>query len=255
METNGGSYLPRTRRPLRVFTAALRRFQRRDRAGLRRVVRSATAAIPTRAETVRQALRARGGPVVTEARPLGTNVLVLAPSLSTVSTERCVDQAEALGPAATPILDLTFTDSPDRRIDVWQRRLPTPPPAIEVVAVGQTPGASGASDSSVRYGDDGRFGARTVDDPRDLTGIGIAVSETFDRWAEWDRAVVHVGELTTLLQYADTSTVFRFLHVLTNRLTEANAVAFYRLAPGAHDEQTVGTLFQLFDDAIRIEEA
>ncbi|MFC5366013.1 DUF7504 family protein [Salinirubrum litoreum] len=189
-----------------------------------------------------------------DARQLGTNVLVLAPSLSSVSTERCVEQVEALGPAETPILDLTFTDSPDRRIETWQRRLSTPPPAIEVVAVGRTRGSTDPNDGSVRYGADGRFGARTIDDPRDMTGIGIAVTETFDRWSAWDRAVVRVGELTTLLQYAETSTVFRFLHVLTNRLTEANAVAFFRLAPDAHDEQTVGTLFQLFDDAIRIEE-
>jgi hypothetical protein len=192
--------------------------------------------------------------VVTDARPLGTNVLVLAPSLSAVSTERCVEQAEALGAPETPILDLSFTETPDRRIETWQERLSTPPPAIEVVAVGQTRGSTDPTDAPVRYGADGRFGARTVDDPRDFTGIGIAVTETFDRWTEWDRAVVRVGELTTLLQYAETSTVFRFLHVLTNRLTEANAVAFYRLAPDAHDEQTVGTLFQLFDDAVRVEE-
>lgn len=191
---------------------------------------------------------------MTEVRPLGTNVLVLAPSMASVSTTRCVEQAEALGPAETPILDLTFTDSPDRRIDTWRQRLSAPPPAVEVVAVGQTRGATEPSEGSVRYGADGRFGARTIDDPRDLTGIGIAVTETFDRWSEWDRAVVRVGELTTLLQYAETSTVFRFLHVLTSRLTEANTVAFFRLTPDAHDEQTIGTLFQLFDDAIRIEE-
>jgi hypothetical protein len=198
--------------------------------------------------------RGSGATTVTDARQLGTNVLVLAPSLSSVSTERCVEQAEALGPAATPILDLTFTDSPDRRIDTWRQRLSTAPPAVEVVAVGQTRGTTEPSDGSVRFGADGRLGARTIDDPRDLTGIGIAVTETFDRWSEWNRAVVRVGELTTLLQYAETSTVFRFLHVLTNRLTQANAVAFFRLAPDAHDEQTVGTLFQLFDDAIRVEE-
>lgn len=218
------------------------------------VTDSATVGVRTTAEVSGAWLRVSEEATMTDARQLGTNVLVLAPSLSSVSTERCVEQAEALGPDETPILDLTFTDSPDRRIDTWRQRLSTPPPAIEVVAVGRTRGTAEPSDSSVRFGAGGRFGARTIDDPRDLTGIGIAVSETFDRWSEWDRAVVRVGELTTLLQYAETSTVFRFLHVLTSRLAEANAVAFYRLAPDAHDEQTVGTLFQLFDDAIRVEE-
>lgn len=190
---------------------------------------------------------------MTDRQP-GTNVLVLEPSLSSVTTERCIDQVEALGVTETPILDLTFTDSPDSRIETWRRRLTAPPPAVEVLAVGQTRGTAEPVESPRRFGDDGRFGTRTVDDPRDLTGIGIAVSETLDRWSTWDRAVGRVGELTTLLQYADESTVFRFLHVLTSRLKQANAVSFYRLAPEAHDEQTVGTLFQLFDDAIRVDD-
>lgn len=190
---------------------------------------------------------------MTDPRHPGENVVVLEPSLSSVTTERCVRQAEALGVAETPILDLTFTDSPDRRIDTWRERLSAAPPAIEVVAVGQTRGTGEPTGGPTRFGTDDQFGARTVEDPRDLTGIGIAVSETFDRWSERDRAVVRVGRLTTLLQYADESTVFRFLHVLTNRLTQADAVSFYRLAPEAHDDQTVGTLFQLFDDAVRVE--
>lgn len=191
---------------------------------------------------------------MTEPRSLGTNVLVLAPSLSGETTTRCVEQAEALGVSETPILDLSFTTAPDRRVDTWERELSSPPPAVEVLSVGQTRGATSRPEESARRGDDGRVGIRMIDDPRDMTGIGIAISETFDRWSEWDRAVVRVGELTTLLQYAETSTVFRFLHVLTSRLSEANAVGFYRLAPDAHDEQTVGTLFQLFDDAIRVDQ-
>lgn len=191
---------------------------------------------------------------MSDARDPGENVLVLEPSLSAVATDRCVRQAEALGVAETPILDVTFTDSPDRRIDAWRRQFSTAPPAIEVVAVGQTRGTADPVDGPTRFGPDDQFGARTVDDPRDLTGVGIAVSETLDRWSAWDRPVVRVGELTTLLQYADESTVFRFLHVLTSRLAQADAVSYYRLAPEAHDDQTIGTLFQLFDDAVRIEE-
>jgi hypothetical protein len=190
---------------------------------------------------------------VTDREP-GTNVLVLEPSLSSVTTEQCVEQVEAFGVAETPVLDLTFTDSPDSRIEAWRRGLTTSPPAVEVLAIGQTRGTAEPVESPRRLGDDGRVGARTVDDPRDLTGIGIAVSETLDRWSEWDRPVGRVGELTTLLQYADESTVFRFLHVLTSRLKQADAVSFYRLAPEAHDDQTVGTLFQLFDDAIRVDD-
>jgi hypothetical protein len=191
---------------------------------------------------------------MTDPRDPGENVLVLEPPLSAVATERVVRQAEALGVAGTPILDVTFTDSPDSRIDAWRTRLSTAPPAIEVVAVGQTRGTAARPEEPTRFGADDQFGARTVDDPRDLTGVGIAVSETLDRWSAHDRPVVRVGELTTLLQYADESTVFRFLHVLTNRLSEADAVSYYRLAPEAHDDQTIGTLMQLFDDAVRVDE-
>lgn len=70
----------------------------------------------------------------------------------------------------------------------------------------------------------------------------------------WDWPVVRVGELTTLLQFADESTVFHFLHVPTNRLSQANAVSYYRLAPEVHDHQKRGTLLRLSGDAVRVEE-
>lgn len=87
--------------------------------------------------------------------------------------------------------------------------------------------------------------------PTDLTGIGIQSSEFLTRWRSEDGPTVVFDSLTVLLQYASLETAFQFLHVFTSRVRDAEGLGYYYLDPNAHDEQTVATLKQLFDDAIR----
>jgi len=56
--------------------------------------------------------------------------------------------------------------------------------------------------------------------------------------------------LSQLLMYADVKTVFRFLHILTGRISSADALGVCTLDSEAHDGQTVHTVRQLFDGMI-----
>jgi hypothetical protein len=50
--------------------------------------------------------------------------------------------------------------------------------------------------------------------------------------------------------YADVKTVFRFLHILTGRISAADALGFGTLDADAHEDQTVNTIRQLFDGLV-----
>jgi len=91
---------------------------------------------------------------------------------------------------------------------------------------------------------------RTVADPTDLTGVGIAVGEWLRARDDDERPVVCLDSLSTLLQYADPERAFRFCHGLTAQVRSTGAAAFVSVDPGAHDEATLGTFRTLFDTVI-----
>lgn len=93
-----------------------------------------------------------------------------------------------------------------------------------------------------------------VNSPGDLTGLGIGVTEQLRRFFEEDTQEVRIAfhSLSTLLMYSDIETVFRFLHVLTGRIDDMDAIGFFTIDPTTHEEGTVNTLKQLFDGAIEL---
>ncbi|QPV62730.1 hypothetical protein I7X12_18700 [Halosimplex litoreum] len=113
------------------------------------------------------------------------------------------------------------------------------------VAVGPTSAGCGRDDAAVR----------TVSDPTDLTGVGIAVGEWLRARDTDEEPVVCLDSLSTLLQYADPERAFRFLHGLRTQVRSADATAFVSVDPGAHDEATLGTFRALFDAVVTGESA
>lgn len=106
---------------------------------------------------------------------------------------------------------------------------------------------------TIRDSDDIRYASS----PEDMTGIGIKFSnllEEFYKQRGVTRNRVLFTSVSTLLIYSDLQTVFRFLHVFTSRIENADALGLFILESEAHDSQTVNTLSQLFDGLIRIDE-
>lgn len=97
----------------------------------------------------------------------------------------------------------------------------------------------------------GEPGVRDVGSPSDLTGISMPVSDLLERAG--GRPVVTLDSVTTLLMYADESSLFRFLSVLTGQLRRVNGVGLFLLEEGCHDERTVRTYQQLFDGRVELE--
>lgn len=92
---------------------------------------------------------------------------------------------------------------------------------------------------------------RYVSSPGDFTGIGMASSKLLEQFASQDyRTRVALDSISQLLMYADVKTVFRFLHILTGRISAADGLGFGTMDADAHDDQTVNTIRQLFDGLV-----
>jgi len=95
-----------------------------------------------------------------------------------------------------------------------------------------------------------------VGSPSDLTGMGIGITESFDRLhdAGLDEGRLGLASLSTMLTYSDRQTVFKFCHVLSSRLDSAGFLGFFTIDSSAHDDQTLQVIKQAFDGLVEIRE-
>ncbi len=177
-----------------------------------------------------------------------SNVLLLAPSMGGRGSDACLDLLSRTPPAQTNVLAVSFTRSPTEWTAHWNDHVGETPSRGGIVAIGQMGG--GVDDSS--------WAVKSVENPSDLTGVGIELSELLSGMAtaagEDEDLVMCFNSVTSLLQYADLQRAFRFLHVVTGRIKTVGAVGHYHLDPEAHDRQTLATLKGLFDAVIEVEE-
>jgi len=182
-----------------------------------------------------------------EAVEPGVNILISGPPLSgkrRLAMEALVHGANNGEGAVT----ITTRDSSDRVLADLRSLLEQPDSAhIGVVdCVTKHQGRSASDSDLVKY----------ASSPLDMTGIGIKFSEFVEEFYT-ERGVqknrVALDSLTTLLMYSDLQTVFRFMHVLTSRIEDADAIGIHVIESTAHDAETLNTLKQLFDGVIEVD--
>jgi KaiC/GvpD/RAD55 family RecA-like ATPase len=94
-----------------------------------------------------------------------------------------------------------------------------------------------------------------VTSPAALTDIGIKFSEfvTEFRARDVERTRVVLDSLSTMLPYAATQSVFRFVHVLGGQIADNDAIGIHVIEPAAHDEQRRRTIDELFEKRVSVE--
>ena len=179
----------------------------------------------------------------------GSNLLVTGPPL-TGKRELAVHILAQGIEGGEGAIAVTSKNSSDSLLDAVEERVNHPEPPIRIVDCVTKQRGMGAvrEDHRVEY----------VDSPVDMTGIGIAISNFLeelyvDQGLEHNRILTH--SLSPLLLYSNLETVFRFLHVFTGRVESADALGIYVIDSSSHDERTMGTLKQLFDAAIEVQES
>ncbi len=133
-------------------------------------------------------------------------------------------------------------------VDDFERRVGERPPNFAVVdCISESSGGRKEDGDSVAY----------VSSPGDLTGIGMYAS----RQLSWllddggDRTRVGLESISTLLMYAEFETVFRFLHVLSNRLELVDALGLFALNTRTHGDDVVDPLVRIADGVVELREA
>ncbi|WP_266079509.1 DUF7504 family protein [Haladaptatus caseinilyticus] len=175
-----------------------------------------------------------------------SNVLVLAPSMSPETDERCIDLLTQAPSEQENVLWVTFTRSPDGCLQDWTSHASGRPANLRFLSVGETVRSVTASTPTRKSSNDAVVD--TLSNPGDLTGLGIKISEILQQWhGNGYETVACFHSLTALLQYSDVQTVYKFLHVLTGRFATVGVNAHFHLDPNAHDSQTINTLKTLFD--------
>lgn len=186
-----------------------------------------------------------GGPLGDLTVEKGTNLLLLGPPLS---------GKEALGyqfleggaTAGEGSIVVTNTNSAERvrRVAPTLFEYDTPVGIVDCITKHQ--GHSNIADTElVQY----------ASSPEDMTGIGIKSSRLIERfYVDWGlrKNRVLFASVSTLLHYSNLQTVFRFLHVFTSRIENAGAIGLFILEEGAHDDQTMSTVSQLFDGMLQV---
>lgn len=173
------------------------------------------------------------------------------------STRTCMELLDIEPPDETNLLYVTCTPSTEKKLTGWCSHVDDDPPAnVGVIKIGDE-FADVSNRTALEPMSPEAITMTTISSPTDLTRIGMALEKQLTTWSDESDAnqiVVCLHSITMLLQYTSVKSLFRLLHVFTSRLSNAGAVAHYHMNPGAHDDQTLNLLLELFDVALKLDD-
>lgn len=178
----------------------------------------------------------------------GTNILVSGPPLT--GKRRLAREILQHGiDTGEGAIVITTRDSGDRVTSSFEFDAETHSSPVGVVdCVTEHMGRSTTDTLTVKY----------AASPVDMSGIGIGFSNFIEYfYGELGREQnrVMIDSLTTLLIYSTLQTVFEFMHAITSRVDDVDAIGIHVIESTAHDEETLHTLSQLFDGTIELDES
>jgi hypothetical protein len=194
--------------------------------------------------------RERGDGLPSDVFDGARNVLLMGSPMDPETLETGFSLLVGDDPERTRVLWITLLNTPREVVDIWDDHVPTRPDGLRVVLVGD--GLS-VADTVLNP----RVGVDTVEDPADLTTLGVRVLNALSAVEADDDSVdvcLRFDSLTPLSQYVSQQGLCQFLHVLTTRLADAGVRSHFHLDPMAHDSQTVHALGAIFDTQVRVED-
>lgn len=184
-----------------------------------------------------------------------SSVLVATPPQHDAATEACSTLTEIAPPSELATIAVTLSKSPDEWLDAYRSHVGSLPAHVSIVDVGEetrSAASDGGHPAPFPNGPDGSI--HTVQSPGNLTQLGVRITEAFDEIAELDSELsisLCFDSISPLLLHAEADTVFKFLTVLTGKVSADDGFGHYHIDPGAHEEATVHMLTTVFDAVIR----
>ena len=94
-----------------------------------------------------------------------------------------------------------------------------------------------------------------INNPNDVTRLGILSTKTLDDWQALDGGIaVSLDPLDVLFRYKSVEGTFRFLHIFLGKLSAGGAVSSFFVNPSASSPQDVNTLKPLFDNIMTVDD-
>ena len=181
-----------------------------------------------------------------EELPAGTNALITGPAM--VGKREVALRLLAAGHAAEEgVLCITTKSSAARLLDEFERQVPE----LDADRVAVVDCSGSDSQQAIR-----RIATERVASPGDLTGVSIGTAKLLKRFAERDVSDVRHGlvSISTLVQYLDIETVFKFIHIYTSRIEDTDGLGVFTFEDASHDPKTVNTITSEFDCVIELRE-
>lgn len=92
-----------------------------------------------------------------------------------------------------------------------------------------------------------------VDDPSDVTRLGILATGILGEWSSFDaQTVVSVDRLEVMFQYKTSEATFRFLHIFLRKLSAQNSISSFFIDASCIDTQAVNTIKPLFNEVVSV---
>ena len=197
-------------------------------------------------------VRGSGGMALSEHIGTASSVLLLSSPMDHQADEACTDLLTVTDPLDEDVLSITLVHSPDDRLDRWQAHVGALPAKVGIISVGGTVrSATSVQGESSHQPVDDSLSIQTVSTPGNLTDLGIKITEYLSAWeSDGNQIVACFHTLTTLAQYTDMKTIFRFVHVLVEKLQRVDAIAHFHMDPAAHDERELNMLKSVFDAVV-----
>lgn len=95
---------------------------------------------------------------------------------------------------------------------------------------------------------------RSLSSPQNLTEISTAAARLLQQLSDNDVSKVRHGliSVSTLLEYLDLDTVFKFLHIYTQRIADTQGLGVFTIDNTIHEPQVITTLTSEFDGVIKL---
>lgn len=175
----------------------------------------------------------------------GTSLLIVGPPM-TGKQDLALDLLAAGLDGANGLLLVTTNKTASTCLDELEQRVPS----FDRARVGVVD-CSGSNQDTIR-----EITTQRVSSPGDLTGISIGTAKLMQQFGTHDIASVRHGlvSVSTLLQYLELDTVFKFLHIYTTRIADTQGIGIFTIEHGSHDSQTVNTITSEFDAVVELRE-
>lgn len=178
--------------------------------------------------------------------PRGTNVLISGPAL--IGKQTLAIRLLAAGHAKDDgIICITTSQNAASLLADFETEIPT----LDRDRIGIVD-CSGSDERRVIE----EIATEHVSSPADLTGISIGTAKLLALFDRQNVTGIRHGlvSVSTVIQYLDVDTAFKFLHIYTARISDTGGLGVFTVDDGAHDPQEINTIRSEFDGIIELRE-